>query len=110
MSTCKNEKITIGLFGFGVVGQGLFDVLQNVQTADAKIKTICIKDDKKDRPIHEKIFTLDPDLILNDPNINLVVELIDDAGISSGGINSTPEGYRGSCIIRHNCKKTQLPV
>jgi len=79
MSTGKNGKITIGLFGFGVVGQGLFDVLQNVQTADAKIKTICIKDDKKDRPIHDRIFTLDPDLILNDPDINLVVELIDDA-------------------------------
>ena len=49
MSISKNGKITIGLFGFGVVGQGLYDVLQNVQTADARIKTICIKDEKKDR-------------------------------------------------------------
>jgi len=79
MSTSKNGKITIGLFGFGVVGQGLFDVLQDVQTADARIKTICIKDENKDRPIKEKIFTLDPEIIFNDPEINLVVELIDDA-------------------------------
>lgn len=79
MFNSKNGKITIGLFGFGVVGQGLYDVLQDVQTADARIKTICIKDEKKNRPISEKIFTTDTDIILNDPEINLVVELIDDA-------------------------------
>ncbi|MEA1876052.1 MAG: homoserine dehydrogenase [Bacteroidota bacterium] len=79
MFNSKNGKITIGLFGFGVVGQGLYDVLQDVQTADARIKTICIKDEKKNRPIREKIFTTNTDIILNDPEINLVVELIDDA-------------------------------
>lgn len=79
MSTKKYDKITIGLFGFGVVGQGLFDVLQDVQTADASIKTVCIKDGQKARSIDKSIFTLDPDVVLNDPEINLVVELIDDA-------------------------------
>lgn len=79
MSVFKNEKITIGLFGFGVVGQGLFEVLQDVQTADAKIKIICIKDKTKARPLTDNIFTVDAELIFNDPEINLVVELIDDA-------------------------------
>jgi gluconate 5-dehydrogenase len=35
-----NGKITIGLFGFGVVGEGLHQVLKDIQTADAEIKKI----------------------------------------------------------------------
>jgi homoserine dehydrogenase len=79
MTKGKNDKLIIGLFGFGVVGQGLFEVLQEVQTADAQIKTICIKDPGKERLTGLDIFTSDPEVILNDPEINLVVELIDDA-------------------------------
>lgn len=79
MNTRRNGSLTIGLFGFGVVGQGLYEVLQEIQTADAVIKKICIKDPKKARGINQDIFTLNPDDIIQDPEINLVVELIDDA-------------------------------
>ena len=61
------------------MGQGLYEVLQEIQTADAVIKKICIKDPKKARGINQDIFTLNPDDIIQDPEINLVVELIDDA-------------------------------
>jgi len=79
MDTDKKNKLVIGLFGFGTVGQGLFKVLQDVQTADATIKSICVKQKDKQRPIDVNLFTFNPDDLLNDQEINLIVELIDDA-------------------------------
>ena len=79
MNTTTNGKLVIGLFGFGVVGQGLFKVLQDIQTADAEIKKICIKQKEKNRTLPEEWFTYDPNDLLDDPEINLIVELIDDA-------------------------------
>ncbi|MCK5821327.1 MAG: homoserine dehydrogenase [Bacteroidales bacterium] len=102
MSINKNEKITIGLFGFGVVGQGLFDVLHDVQTADACIKTICIKDESKKRTVQDKIFTTDADLVLNDPEINLVVELIDDADAAYGIVKQSL--LKGKSVVSGNKK------
>ncbi|TSA31273.1 MAG: homoserine dehydrogenase, partial [Porphyromonadaceae bacterium] len=79
MITDKQDKLVIGLFGFGVVGQGLYKVLQEVQTADANIKSICVKQKDKPRSLESKLFTFNPDDLLNDPEVNLIVELIDDA-------------------------------
>jgi homoserine dehydrogenase len=73
------DKLTIGLFGFGTVGQGLYTVLQNSRTVDARFKRICIKNPTKQRTIGNSIFTTSAADILDDPEINLVVELIDDA-------------------------------
>lgn len=73
------NKLTIGLFGFGCVGQGLYDVLQKSVRFKADIKTICVKDRNKQRPLPPHLFTFDKHAILDDPEINLVVELIDDA-------------------------------
>jgi len=79
MKTKESGKLVIGLFGFGVVGQGLYKVLQEVQTADAVIKSICVKHPDKKRDLHPDHLTVDPSVLLNDPEINLIVELIDDA-------------------------------
>lgn len=78
METDKKNKLVIGLFGFGVVGQGLYKVLQEVQTADAAIKSICVKHKDKPRSLDSKLFTYNSDDLLNDPEVNLIVELIDD--------------------------------
>ena len=72
------KKLNIGLYGFGVVGKGLYTVLQNSKTVDAVIKTICVKQEKE-RSIDRKLFTRDQNRIINDQYINVVVELIDDA-------------------------------
>lgn len=74
-----NSKLNIGLFGFGTVGSGLFHVLEKGKTVDAEIKRICVRNPEKLRSLPKEHFTLNPDDILNDPEINLVVELIDDA-------------------------------
>jgi len=74
----KNKQ-NIGLFGFGTVGGGLFHVLEKGRTADAVIKKICVKNADKPRSLSADQFTFNPSEILDDPDINLVVELIDDA-------------------------------
>lgn len=73
------EKLRIGLFGYGCVGQGLHDVLNSSKGFKADIVRICVKDRSKKRRIPMSNFTFDKNDILNDPSINLVVELIDDA-------------------------------
>lgn len=73
------DKLTIGLFGFGVVGKGLYDVLHSTPTLQSYIKKICIKDPRKKRAIDAENFTTDASVLLNDDSINVIVELIDDA-------------------------------
>lgn len=72
-------KLRIGLFGYGCVGQGLHDVLNSSKGFKADIVKICVKDRNKKRRIPMENFTFDKNEILNDPSINLIVELIDDA-------------------------------
>lgn len=73
------SKLKIGLFGFGCVGQGLYDVLSKSSGIKADIVKICVKDRNKSRKLPQEFFTYDKNDILNNPDINLVVELIDDA-------------------------------
>lgn len=74
-----SKQISIGLFGFGCVGQGLYDVLNGSKGFKASIEKIAIKDPSKKRTLDEKYFTTDHNEILNNPAINTIVELIDDA-------------------------------
>ncbi len=73
------SKIKIGLFGFGVVGQGIYEVLRKTKNADAEIVRICVRSLEKPRSIDRSYFTDDPAELLSDPRINLIVEVIDDA-------------------------------
>ncbi len=73
------KVINLGIFGFGTVGQGLFEVLNQTEGISAQVKKICIKNPDKPRSIDQKYFTTDRDDILEDPTIDVIVELIDDA-------------------------------
>ena len=75
----SRKKLCIGLFGFGVVGKGLYDVLNSTPTLQASIKKICIKSKEKQRSIDETNFTTEANDLLDDEEINVIVELIDDA-------------------------------
>ncbi len=74
-----NKKLNIGLFGFGVVGEGIYQVLLQTPSLNAGIKKICIKHKDKVRNAPSELFTTQEDELLNDPDINVIVELIDDA-------------------------------
>jgi homoserine dehydrogenase len=73
-----HKELTIGLFGFGVVGEGLYKVLHQTPSLKARIKKICIKHPGKKRNAPEELFTDDADLLLNDPEINVIVEVINE--------------------------------
>ncbi len=73
-----SKKLKIGLFGFGVVGQGLHDIIKG-QNLNLEIVKIAIKNPEKKRSLDAQLFTTSHDEILNNPEINTIVELIDDA-------------------------------
>lgn len=71
----------IGLFGFGCVAKGFYEALTH-QDITAEISKICIKDASKSRGISSDYFTTDSREILDDPEIDVIVELIDDAAVA----------------------------
>ena len=73
------SKIKIGLFGCGTVGQGIYEVVRKAKNADAEIVKICVRSLDKPRAIDRRYFTDSASEILENPEINLVVEVIDDA-------------------------------
>jgi len=77
-----SKKLKIGVFGYGVVGSGLAHVLKNSKGLDASIVKVCVKDAGKERDLDSKLITINPEDILNDPEINVVAELIDDAAVA----------------------------
>lgn len=75
------NTIKIGLFGFGVVGQGIYQVVNKAKNAHAEIVGICVRDPKKPRQIEvdEHLLTTNAEDILNNSEVNLVVEVINNA-------------------------------
>ncbi len=73
------KKTRIGLFGFGVVGQGLYNILTHTDHFNAEISKICVKDHAKPRSLPAERFSFQHEDILKDENIDLVVEVISDA-------------------------------
>ena len=73
-----HKKLTIGLFGFGVVGEGLYRIVMQTPSLKATIKKVCIKDPEKKRNAPDELFTTDRDVLLNDPEINVIVEVINE--------------------------------
>ena len=74
-----HKQLNIGLFGFGVVGEGLYKVLQQTPSLKATIKKVCIKHPGKQRNAPPELFTTQKDALLFDKDINVIVEVIDDA-------------------------------
>lgn len=73
-----NSYKKIGLFGFGTVGKGFYEALKKQSHLPVKIEKVCVKRLDLPRIGHELYFTDDPSEILDDPNIDIVIELIDD--------------------------------
>jgi homoserine dehydrogenase len=75
----SEKTLVIGMFGFGVVGEGLYKVLKQTPSLKASIKKVCIKNTTKKRNAPASIFTSDKDELLFDPEINVIVEVINDS-------------------------------
>jgi len=74
-----HKQLTLGLFGFGVVGEGLYKALRLTPSLNATIKKICIKNPSKQRNAPDALFTTEKDELLYDSDINVIVEVIDDS-------------------------------
>ena len=77
------SPIRVGLLGFGTVGSGAYRMLQdNRETLTSKIGRplevvkIGIRDSEKSRALPAQIFTTDVASIVDDPSIDVVLELI----------------------------------
>ncbi len=71
------KKIKIGLIGLGTVGSGVFKTLQNFENVE--ITKIAVRNKNKKRNIEnldENIITDDPYEVVNDPEIQIVAELV----------------------------------
>jgi len=96
-----STKLTIGLFGFGIVGQGLNDIIRT-KDLNLEIKKIAIKNPDKKRSLPEDLFTTDASVILNDPEINTIVELINDADAAYSIVKAALES--GKNVVSANKK------
>ncbi|MDB5284988.1 MAG: Homoserine dehydrogenase, partial [Bacteroidota bacterium] len=97
-----SNKLKIGLFGFGVVGQGLYDILHKTKGINAEVVRICVKHKDKTRPISADYFTFDKKDILDDDSLDIVVELIDNADEAFEIVSSALK--RGKAVVSANKK------
>ncbi|TRZ37142.1 homoserine dehydrogenase [Niallia circulans] len=89
----KVETISIGLLGLGTVGTGVVKIIENHQDkimhqigCPVKVKKILVKNIDKDRDVSiaTDMLTTNPDEILNDPEIDVIIEVM-------GGVEETKE-------------------
>ncbi|MFT8323188.1 MAG: homoserine dehydrogenase [Bacillus sp. (in: firmicutes)] len=89
------ETISIGLLGLGTVGSGVVKIIENHQDkimhqvgCPVEVKKILVKNVNKERDISQEILTTDVNEILNDPDIDVIIEVM-------GGVEET---YK--CLIQ----------
>lgn len=70
----QNHK-NIGLFGFGCVGQGVYQLLQKTNVPD-QIKSIAIKNEFKARKTGHELIITNQYQVFQDPQISTVIEVI----------------------------------
>ncbi len=76
----ETKQIRIGLFGFGTVGKGLYDVLKKIKPENVSIVKVCVRNVAKHQAEAPEIeFTNNADEVFADERVNFIVELIDDA-------------------------------
>ena len=73
------EKRKIGLFGFGTVGEGTYQIIQENPWLPLQIAGICIKDPDKKRSLGQEYFSSRKEDLLEDNSISLFVEAISEA-------------------------------
>ena len=84
------KRVNIGLLGCGTVGGGLVDLLRANRDIvaqrsglDLQLRRVLVQDPQKERPCSPEILTTSPESILDDPGIDIVVELI--GGVDPAG-------------------------
>lgn len=74
-----STKKKIGLFGFGTVGKGFYETLKKHPQLPVEISKVCVKRLDLLRIGHELYFTDNPNELLDDDSLDIIIEVIDDA-------------------------------
>ena len=72
----KSKVINVGLIGCGVVGSGVVELFKENKNPNINLKTVVVKDPKKQRKVKFSNIITDADKVLEDSEIDIVVELI----------------------------------
>ncbi len=108
MTTTKRE-IGIGLIGLGTVGAGVWkllkdnrDLLEKRTGVSITVRKVCVRDPKKKRPVDvpANLLTTNPDEILNDPGVAIVVELM--GGLEPAGAIVLKAFEKGKHVVTAN--------
>jgi len=103
------KKINVGLIGFGNVGSGAVKILSDRKSLlsnkiglEINIKKVCDKDtsSKRNVAVDKSLFTKDAKEIINDPQIDIIVELI--GGIHPAKEYITEALKKGKSIVTAN--------
>ena len=75
------KKLNVGILGLGTVGGGTYDILtKNKEIIEKRtgttIEIVKILDLRKRPGVDESLFTDDPDEVLNNPDVDLIVETL----------------------------------
>ena len=85
------KDIKVAILGYGTVGKGVFQIIN--QTPNMEVVKILEKPEKFDSDYID-LFTSDIDLIVNDPNIDVVVEVLGGYGFARGCIDKAIEAKK----------------
>ncbi|WP_367867789.1 homoserine dehydrogenase [Pedobacter sp. WC2423] len=94
------KRTKIGIFGLGVVGKGVYDLLKGMP--EFEVGAIVVKDKSKPRNVEEEIITYDKRDILDDLDTDIVIELIDDADEAYDIVTTSLK--KGKAVISANKK------
>lgn len=97
-----NRNLKLGIFGFGVVGQGLYHVLEETKGIKAEILKICVKNHDKKRSLPLDYFTYQKEDILENEEVDVVLELIDDPEAAYEIVKSALQ--KGKAVVTANKK------
>ncbi len=97
-----NQIKKIGLFGFGTVGKGFYHNLQRHPHLPVQLSKVCIKRLDLERISHDLYFTDDASEILDDPAIDIIIELTDDAKAAKNIVHTALR--KGKSVISANKK------
>ncbi|HNH23288.1 MAG TPA: homoserine dehydrogenase, partial [Ferruginibacter sp.] len=71
-------KTQLALFGFGVVGEGVYQLCEQHPELQLRVKAIAVKHKNKKRKAPTSLFVKNNDVQLQDDSIDLFIEVIDD--------------------------------
>lgn len=75
-----NKIVNVGIIGFGTVGSGVVSYFQEEYAAPSDcgvcLKTVADQDHSRSRPVNFRNLVTDAEEVINDPEIDIVVELV----------------------------------